>query len=73
MPVIYRMVPNSLTKEPSYRADVIQEVVEYEELIDDISLRVPNVDRGTILNVLSTLRTVVAEKLIDGKTNKQRR
>lgn len=66
MPLQYQIVPNALTSEPSYRALVNQDVIDAEQVISDLELRIPHVGNSTIRTVIDELAKYTEEMLIQG-------
>jgi hypothetical protein len=62
------MVPNPLTSTPSYRAEVVQNIIDKDTLMDEMVLRLPNVPKDTIASVLDTLESTVATNLSNGNS-----
>lgn len=66
MPLEYRIIPNPLTSEPSFRADVLQNIVTLKDITTELSIILPQVGFGTIELVINSLKSVVEAKLTDG-------
>jgi hypothetical protein len=66
MSLEYRIIPNPLTVEPSYRSEVIQNIVTLDQVIVDLSLLLPQVGAGTIALVINGLKDVIESKLTEG-------
>ena len=68
MPLNYRVIPNALTVEPSYRADVLQQVTSLDEVIEQVAVSLPQVGSGTIGLVIEALRNTIADELNSGRS-----
>jgi nucleoid DNA-binding protein len=68
MPLNYRVVPNALTVEPSYRADVLQDVLSLDDVSTQVAISLPQVGKGTIELVISSLRSVIINELSSGRS-----
>lgn len=66
MSLQYQIVPNALTSEPSYRSTVIQNIIDTQQVIDDLSLRMPHLTKSTLSSVIEELSIYTREMLTAG-------
>jgi hypothetical protein len=64
----YRMVVNRLTREPSYRADVLQTTVSQDVIISEMNMLMPVLDTETLQSVIEVFKNVILTKLSDGNS-----
>ncbi len=69
MPIQYKVIPNFLTKPPSYTArPVPQNTLDYDALAEQIHLHNPTIPVATAKAVLEAFRDEVIRQLADGNT-----
>lgn len=64
----YRLVVNRLTREPSYRADVLQTTISQDTIISNMNMLLPVLDTETLQSVLEVFKNVVSTELSEGNS-----
>lgn len=69
MSLEYRMLPNNLVPN-SFRADVVHRVVDTDEIVREVALRVPSIDASLVRVVVDVLRDTMLSLVSEGKSPK---
>lgn len=68
MALQYQIVPNALTADPSYRALVVQDVIDTDQTVSGLALKIPQVSESTIKIVIEELANFTEQMLNEGKS-----